>query len=87
MFLLKPGALSNNEKRIRDEIQRLGKALILAAQSPRDYRLGKAFRQVSPSHLEFRSRLRAVFLFHHLLITKKLRVWNPQLPLRRLHVS
>jgi hypothetical protein len=33
-ILLKPGALANDEGSIRDEIQRLGKALIIAAQSP-----------------------------------------------------
>jgi hypothetical protein len=55
--------------------------------SPAEREARKAFRQVSPSHLEFGSRLRAVFLFHHLLITKSQGVWSPQLPLRRLHVS
>jgi hypothetical protein len=33
-ILLKSGALPNDDKSIRDEVQRLGKALIIAAQSP-----------------------------------------------------
>ena len=33
-ILLRPGAIPNDEKNIREEIERLGRALILAAQSP-----------------------------------------------------
>jgi hypothetical protein len=59
MFLLKPGALPNDEKIIPDEVQRLAKALIIAAQSPRDYRLGWR-KQGIPRQVRLQERVNVI---------------------------